>query len=403
MAYQELSPKVKAWINGVPFDEGTRQQVLLTASLPEVVGMAIMPDAHVGKGSTVGSVIVTKKVILPATVGVDLGCGMMAVRTTLTADDLPDNMDTIRSEIERAVPFGRTNNGGSGDRGAWGDNPPALVVSTWKNELEERFKKIVDKHEKIGTHNAMNHVGTGGTGNHFLEVCLDEDSRVWVMLHSGSRGVGNRIGTYFINKAKEEMARIHRGLPDSDLSFLEKGTEVFDDYIFAMTWAQDFALQSRRVMMQRALGVMRSHAGISSFQTEAHAVECHHNYVSFENHQGEELMITRKGAVNAERGKLGIIPGSMGTGSFIVEGLGNDDSFNSCSHGAGRTMSRTQAKKIITMEEHKEAMKGISARTDEDVLDESPRAYKDISDVIAAQSDLIRVKHRLRQIVNVKG
>ena len=403
MSYAELSPKVKAWVEGVQMDDNTREQILTTASLPEVVGMAIMPDCHLGKGSTVGSVVVTKKVVLPACCGVDIGCGMGAMRTSLTADDLPSDLSDIRSGLERAVPFGRTNNGGSGDRGAW-TNVPAAVSTAWKTHLHDRFEKILEKHEKIGRHNALNHAGTGGSGNHFLEVCLDEEDRVWVMLHSGSRGVGNRIGQLFINKAKEEMARIHRGVPDPDLSFLEKGTEVFDDYIEAMTWAQDFALISRQLMMTRALQVLRDHPKLPPFTTEKTAVECHHNYVSFENHFGEEVMVTRKGAVNAERGRLGIIPGTMGTGSFIVEGMGNSDSYNSCSHGAGRVMSRNMAKKLITMEDHAKAMQGIEYRKgDESLLDESPAAYKDISLVMAAQSDLIQIRHRLRQIVNVKG
>lgn len=400
--YIEWAPKVKAWVNGVHLDENTVNQVVTLASMPEVAAVSVMPDCHLGKGSTIGSVIITKKVILPATVGVDLGCGVNAIRTSLTASDLPESVDGLRSEIERAVPHGRTNNGQSGDRGAW-SNVPASVTTIWRDRLENRFNSILEKHPKIGSHNALTHCGTQGGGNHFLEVCIDEEQRVWIMLHSGSRGVGNRIGTYFINKAKEEMARIHRGLPDQDLSFLEKGTDVFDDYIEAMTWAQDFALTNRQIMMNRALMALRDHKGIPSFTTDKVAVECHHNYVSFERHLGDDVMVTRKGAVNAEKGKLGIIPTSMGTGSYIVEGLGNADSFNSCSHGAGRTMSRTQAKKVITMDEHKEAMKGISARTDEAVLDESPRAYKDPQAVMAAQADLVTIKHTLKQVLCVKG
>jgi tRNA-splicing ligase RtcB (3'-phosphate/5'-hydroxy nucleic acid ligase) len=401
--HSEWSDKVKAWVDGVHLDENTRTQVLITASLPEVVAVAVMPDAHVGLGSTVGSVVVTKKVLLPACAGVDLGCGMNAVRTSLTATDLPDSLSVIRNDLERAIPFGRTNNGGAGDRGAWA-TPPASVTSAWRTHLEDRFNKIVEKAPKIGHHNSITHLGSGGSGNHFLEVCLDEEDRVWVMLHSGSRGVGNRIAQFYINKAKEEMTKRHRGLPNEDLSFLERGTEVFDDYVEGMLWAQDFALVSRRLMLDRALKVLRDNPKIPSFTTAKVAVECHHNYVAFENHFGEEVIITRKGAVNAEKGRLGIIPGSMGTGSFIVEGLGNPDSYNSCSHGAGRVMSRTQAKKMITMEDHAKAMEGIEYRRDDpSLLDESPAAYKDLAAVIEAQTDLIQIKHRLRQIVNVKG
>lgn len=400
MDYESFGPKVKAFTKGVLFEDAAQAQVANTASLPVVEGVAIMPDVHYGLGATVGSVIATKKAIIPAAVGVDIGCGMVAVRTTLTANQLPDNLDEIRAGIEKSVPHGRTNQGQAGDRGAWA-NVPASNATAWKTHLHDRFETILDKHPKLGRHNAHNHLCSLGTGNHFIEVCLDEEDRVWVMLHSGSRGIGNRIGQLFITKAKEEMEARHIGVPDKDLSYLEEGTEVFDDYIEAMTWAQDFAALNRKLMLDRTLNVLRTH--LPPFQMEAKAINCHHNYASHEVHGGQPLWITRKGAVNAEKGKLGIIPGSMGTGSFIVEGLGNSDSFNSCSHGAGRTMSRNQAKKVITMEEHAEAMKGISARTDADVLDESPRAYKPIGDVIAAQSSLITVKHRLRQVINVKG
>ena len=398
--YVEFGPKVKTWTKGVLFEDSAQAQVANTASLGIVEGMAIMPDVHFGLGSTVGSVIATTKAIIPAAVGVDIGCGMVAVRTTITADQLPDNMDAIRADIERSVPCGRTNNGQKGDRGAW-DTIPASNATAWNTNLHDRFEKILDKAPKIGRHNACNHLGSLGSGNHFIEVCLDEEQRLWVMLHSGSRGVGNRIGQYFITKAKEEMAARHIGVPDADLSYLEEGTQVFDDYIEAMTWGQDFAALNRKLMMERVLDVLRKH--LPSFQMDAKAINCHHNYATKETHGGKDLWITRKGAVNAEKGKLGIIPTSMGTGSFIVEGLGNGDAYNSCSHGAGRTMSRNQAKKVISMEEHAEAMKGISARTDEAVLDESPRAYKDPLAVMAAQSDLVKIKHTLKQVLCVKG
>lgn len=399
--YEQFGPKVKAFTKGVLFEDAAQAQVANTASLNIVEGMAVMPDVHYGKGSTVGSVIATNRAIIPAAVGVDIGCGMVAIRTTLTANDLPDNLSAIRSDIEAAVPCGRTNNGQAGDRGAW-QNVPASNATAWRDHLHDRFEAILDKHEKIGRHNAHNHLCSLGTGNHFIEICLDEEDRVWVMLHSGSRGVGNRIGQYFITKAKEEMAARHIGVPDSDLSFLEEGTDVFEDYIEAMTWGQDFAALNRKLMLERVLNVLRKH--LPSFQMESKAINCHHNYASKETHGGKDLWITRKGAVNASKGQLGIIPGSMGTGSFIVEGLGNDDSYHSCSHGAGRTMSRNQAKKVITLEEHAEATKGIECRKDDGILDESPRAYKDINDVIKIQEgSLITVKHRLRQIVNVKG
>lgn len=398
--YIEFGPKVKTWTKGVLFEDEAQAQVANTASLGIVEGVAIMPDVHFGKGSTVGSVIATSAAIIPAAVGVDIGCGMVAVRTTIMASQLPDSMDEIRSDIERAVPHGRTNNGQAGDRGSWA-NVPASNATAWKTHLNDRFEAILDKAPKIGRQNAHNHLCSLGSGNHFIEVCLDEEQRLWVMLHSGSRGVGNRIGQYFITKAKEEMAARHIGLPDSDLSYLEEGTAVFDDYIEGMTWGQDFAALNRKLMLERVLDVLRKH--LPPFQTDAKAINCHHNYATKETHGGKDLWVTRKGAVNAEKGKLGIIPTSMGTGSFIVEGLGNADSYNSCSHGAGRTMSRTKARKMISMEEHAEAMKGISARTDEAVLDESPRAYKDPMAVMAAQSDLVSIKHTLKQILCVKG
>jgi tRNA-splicing ligase RtcB len=397
--YEWQGQNIKSWTKGVQFEDEAKQQVRLCAAMPFVEGVAVMPDVHAGIGATVGSVIATKGALMPAAVGVDIGCGMVAMRTTLTANDLPDSLGHIRAEIERAVPHGRTSNGGSGDRGAWA-NPPASVTTKWK-ALDVRFQAILAKHPKIGGHNAYHHLGTMGGGNHFVEVCLDEEDRVWVMLHSGSRGVGNRIGTYFINKAKEEMQRYHIGLADKDLSYLVEDTVIFDDYIEAMTWAQDFAAASREIMLERTVAALRKH--LPPFATDKVAINCHHNYTTREQHRGKSMWITRKGAVQAREGTLGIIPGSMGTGSFIVEGLGNDDSFHSCSHGAGRVMSRTKAKKLITLEDHIKATEGIECRKDVDVIDESPAAYKDVNAVMAAQSDLVKIKFHLRQIINVKG
>ncbi len=401
--YNWLGDNIKAWTKGVQFEPEAEMQVRNCAAMPFVEGVAVMPDVHSGKGATVGSVIATRKAIMPAAVGVDIGCGMVAIRTSLTANDLPDSLDHVRAEIERAVPHGRTNNGQAGDRGAWGDNPPASIMTAWRDTLEGRFKRILEKHPKIGDKagNTQMHLSSLGTGNHFIEVCLDETDHVWVMLHSGSRGVGNRIGSYFITKAKEEMQKYHIGLADTDLSYLVEETVIFDDYIEAMTWAQDFAMKNRELMLERVLAVLRKN--FPPFMTDKVAINCHHNYATKEHHRGHDMWVTRKGAVQARSGSLGIIPGSMGTGSFIVSGLGNDDSFHSCSHGAGRVMSRTKAKKVISMEQHAKAMQGISARLDADVLDESPAAYKAIGDVMAAQSDLVEIKHRLRQIINIKG
>ena len=394
---------LQLWDSAGPFEEGAMQQLRNVASLPFVHRhVAGMPDVHWGMGATIGSVVATKGAIVPAAVGVDIGCGMMAVKTSLNASDLPDNLEVVRSSIEAAVPHGRTDNGGRNDRGAWGEVPQAQA-GLFSNELAGRYERIIAKHSKAAHRATGHHLGTLGSGNHFIEICLDEEDGVWAMLHSGSRGVGNRIGTYFMAAAQREMAKWHidRYLPDKDLAYLVEHTELFDDYVDAVEWAQDYALANRRLMMSATLAAVAKH--VRPFDTADMAVNCHHNYVARENHFGQNLLVTRKGAVRARKGDLGIIPGSMGTGSFIVEGLGNPESFCSCSHGAGRKMSRNEAKRRITLDEHKQAMTGIAARIDADVLDESPAAYKDIGAVMDAQTDLVSIKHRLRQVVNVKG
>jgi len=393
---------IKHWTKGVMLDERAREQLHNIASLPFIhKHVAVMPDVHWGMGATIGSVIATKGAIVPAAVGVDIGCGMMAVKTSLRASDLPDNLRAVRSEIERSVPHGRTDNGGINDRGSWNILPQAHSQA-W-SKLYSGYKDIIEKHPKAKSFNNELHLGTLGTGNHFIEICLDEDDYVWAMLHSGSRGAGNKIGMYFINKAKEEMERYHitEYLADKDLSYLVEHTEIFDDYVSAVDWAQNYAKVNRHLMMEVVLCSLSGHT--KPFDRKAEAVNCHHNYISRENHFGSNVWVARKGAVRARDGDLGIIPGSMGTGSFIVRGLGNSESFCSCSHGAGRVMSRTQAKKEISMEQHAAAMKGIEARLDADVIDESPAAYKDIGAVMRAQDDLVEVVARLRQVVNVKG
>ena len=401
--HQTGGAPLKLWDSAGPFEAGAMQQLRNVASLPFVhKHVAGMPDVHWGKGATVGSVIATKAAIVPAAVGVDIGCGMMAVRTSLKADRLPDSLSAIRSEIERAVPKGFESTQGTNFlKGDWRETPNA-ISRTWFDRFDARYRSIMAKHPKIDGPTS-NQLGSMGGGNHFIEICLDEEDRVWVMLHSGSRGTGNRIGTYFINAAKEaiEKERLDFHLPDKDLAFLSEGSQLFDDYIEAMHFAQDYAMSNRELMMLRVLEALRKH--LPGFKTDKVAINCHHNYAVQETHFGERVWVTRKGAVRAGEGELGIIPGSMGTGSFIVEGLGNEASFCSCSHGAGRVMSRGEAKRRITLEQHAEAMKGIEARLDEGVLDESPAAYKDIGSVMAAQEDLVAVKHRLRQVVNVKG
>lgn len=393
---------IKSWTRGVPVDDKAREQLARAAKMPFIFRhVAAMPDVHVGIGATVGSVIPTKGAVIPAAVGVDIGCGMMAARTSLMAHDLPDNLEGLRSAIERAVPHGRTTGrGGRGDKGAWGD-PQAHIVEAWST-LAARFKRITDKYPRLEKTNNLVHLGTLGTGNHFIELCIDQEARVWVMLHSGSRGVGNAIGTFFIELAKQDMRKWHINLPDEDLAYFPEGTDHFDDYVEAVGWAQDFAALNRRVMMANVIAALRLQIA-KPFDAEMEAVNCHHNYVQRENHFGENVLVTRKGAVRAAKGVMGIIPGSMGAKSFIVRGLGNAESFDSCSHGAGRVMSRTEAKKLVSLDEHIADTMGVECRKDEGVIDETPRAYKPIEAVMAAQADLVEIVHTLKQVVCVKG
>jgi tRNA-splicing ligase RtcB len=391
---------IKMWTNGVPVEEEARAQLARTATMPFIFKhMAVMPDVHVGKGSTVGSVIPTLHAVIPAAVGVDIGCGMMAAKTTLNASDLPDNLSAVRSAIERAVPHGRTV--GKRDKGAWGDKAPAATDAAW-GQLVEPFTRLTDKHPRLKKTNNRAHLGTLGTGNHFIELCLDEAGAVWIMLHSGSRGVGNAIGSHFIELAKKDMRTWMINLPDQDLAYFPEGTEHFDDYVEAVEWAQNFARHNREVMMQHVVGALRETIA-KPFEAHVEAINCHHNYVSRENHFGENILVTRKGAVRARKGEMGIIPGSMGARSFIVRGLGNAESFDSCSHGAGRSMSRTAARKKFTLADHVAATEGVECRKDEDVIDETPAAYKDIDAVMHAQRDLVEIVYTLKQVVCVKG
>lgn len=393
---------IKAWTRGVPAEQAALEQLENIARLPIIHRwVAAMPDVHKGIGATVGSVIPTVGAVIPAAVGVDIGCGMMAVQTTLRASDLPDDLAPMRSTIERAVPHGRSKKPGRYDRGSWGVVPNS-VGSVWR-ELESVFTRIAQKHPAVEKANTVIHLGTLGTGNHFIEVCLDEADLVWFMLHSGSRGVGNRIGSYFIALAKKDMERHIKNLPDENLAYFHEGTEHFDDYIEAVGWAQRFARHNRELMMQAVLSNVRKLKGIPPFQTAKQAVNCHHNYVAQEEHYGKNVFVTRKGAVRAGAGDLGIIPGSMGARSFIVRGKGNPESFCSCSHGAGRIMSRTQAKKEFSLEDHGKATAGVECRKDAGVIDETPGAYKDIDKVMAAQGDLVEVLHTLKQVICVKG
>jgi tRNA-splicing ligase RtcB (3'-phosphate/5'-hydroxy nucleic acid ligase) len=405
MSYQQLDVAggvpVKMWTNGVPVEAEAQRQLENAAKLPIVFShVAVMPDVHYGIGATIGSVIPTLKAIIPAAVGVDIGCGMMACKTTLTASDLPDNLGPLRSAIEKAVPHGMSPKRFGRDTGSW-ENPPAAADAAWA-QLVTEFDALCVDYPRLKNTNNHRHMGTLGGGNHFVEICLDEAGGVWIMLHSGSRGVGNAIGTHFIELAKKDAELHQRNLPDQDLAYLEEGAQYFGDYVRGVGWAQKFARLNREVMMQAVIGALRKTIA-KPFETHLEAVNCHHNYVQKETHFGQEVFVTRKGAVSARAGELGIIPGSMGAKSFIVRGKGNPDSFNSCSHGAGRTMSRTKAKKLYTVDDQIRATQGVECRKDADVIDEIPMAYKDIDAVMLAQNDLVEVVYTLKQVVCVKG
>jgi tRNA-splicing ligase RtcB len=395
---------VKMWTHGVPVEEEAKRQLANTARMPFIYKhIAVMPDVHVGKGSTIGSVIPTLGAIIPAAVGVDIGCGMMAAKTTLTASDLPDSLGRLRSAIEKAIPHGispKARGHKGRDQGSW-DTPPKPVDAAWA-QLKEGFDAICHKTPKLANTNNYRHLGTLGSGNHFVEVCLDETGFVWLMLHSGSRGVGNAIGTHFIELARQDMRAHQVNLPDQDLAYLSEGTRHYDDYVEAVGWAQKFARLNREVMMQNLITAVRS-VITKPFDAHVEAVNCHHNYVQKEHHFGRDVLVTRKGAVSARAGELGISPGSMGAKSYIVRGRGNPESFHSCSHGAGRTMSRSEAKRRFTTEDQVRATQGVECRKDAAVIDEIPMAYKDIDAVMRAQDELVEVVHTLKQVICVKG
>ena len=406
--YTETAGKpIKAWTRGVPVDEKAMGQLHNLAALPFIHSHVVaMPDVHWGLGATVGSVVPCRRAIIPAAVGVDIGCGMMAVETGLTSHQLPDNLAPLRDVIEAAVPHGRTSPQPANDAGAWTD-VPARVAAVWntrpyrKATLKAGFEALLERHPRLAKSNSVHHLGTLGTGNHFIEVCLDEADRVWVMLHSGSRGIGNRIGTTFIELAKHDMRRWFINLPDVDLAYFPEGTDHFVEYVRAVAWAQAFARANREVMMEAVLDAMATL--FRGLTRGALAVNCHHNYVVQEHHFGADVWVTRKGAVRAGAGELGIIPGSMGARSYIVRGKGNADAFHSCAHGAGRVMSRGEARRRFTVADHVQATEGVECRKDAAVIDETPMAYKDIDAVMAAQSDLVEVVRTLKQVVCVKG
>jgi tRNA-splicing ligase RtcB (3'-phosphate/5'-hydroxy nucleic acid ligase) len=393
--FETAGVPVKAWVKGVEFDENARKQVANMASLPFVHShVAVMPDVHLGRGATVGSVIPTLGAIVPAAVGVDIGCGMVAQKLTLRAEDLPSDLRGVRSAIERVVPVGRGQH----------RDATASAERAWEEGLGERYARVKERAPQISTRNVREQLGTMGGGNHFCEVCLDESGSVWLVLHSGSRGVGNRIGSYYIERAHEELARAGVTIADRDLAHLTEHTPAFDAYVEAVGFAQDYARLNREIMIENALEALRDRkVKLPRFARAEIAVNCHHNYVARERHFGADVYVTRKGAVRAGLGELGFIPGSMGARSFVVRGLGNADSFESCSHGAGRRMSRGEARNRLTLADLKRETHGVECRKDAGVLDEAPSAYKDVDAVMRAQHDLVRIVHALRQVVCIKG
>jgi tRNA-splicing ligase RtcB len=385
---------VKVYTGAIEPD--ARRQLVNVSNLPVVHHhVAAMPDVHLGIGATVGSVIPTLNAIIPAAVGVDIGCGMMAARLSLSAGDLEEkSLRKVFSQISRDVPVGFAQHEERDAR----DN--AAVP------FDKGLKKILQKHpgvqKRVGKQSSwVRQLGTLGGGNHFIELCLDEQGRAWVMLHSGSRGIGNAIGGYFIELARKDMERNLARLPDRNLAYFTEGAGHFADYVEAVGWAQDYAAANRAEMMDLVLEALRRH--LPAFEVTDEAVNCHHNYVERERHYGEDVWLTRKGAIRARKGELGIIPGSMGTRSYIVRGRGSAESFDSCAHGAGRKMSRTLAEKSFGTKDLEIQTAGVICRKDKGVLDEIPGAYKDIDEVMANQSDLVEVVHTLKQVVCVKG
>jgi len=389
---------VKVWTPQL--EPQARRQLENVASLPIVHGhIAAMPDVHSGIGATVGSVIPTRAAIIPAAVGVDIGCGMNAVRLSLHASDLPTSLGKIRGAIERDVPVGFDMHESAKGRGGSREEK-ARAMRRGLAKIVEKNPQI-EQMQKDFRETWVRQLGTLGGGNHFIEVCLDESQAVWVMLHSGSRGIGNVIGRHFIERARREMEKRDVHLPDRDLAWLAQGTPAFDEYVEAVHWAQDYATQNRAEMMEAILEAIGRH--LPPLRVVGEVISCHHNYVAREKHFGEDLLVTRKGAIRAGVGELGIIPGSMGARSFIVRGKGNPESLCSCAHGAGRRMSRTEAKRRFSAADVARQTEGVECRKDSGVVDEIPQAYKDVEEVMANQSDLVDVVHTLKQVVCVKG
>lgn len=392
---EEGKHPIRIWTKDI--DEGALQQLKNLATLPFIHkhGVAAMPDVHWGIGATVGSVIATDGAIIPAAVGVDIGCGMMAVLTGLFAWDLPDNLAALRRQIERDVPLG--------PGGRHKEDSALHLTDAWR-WLAPGYAVITEKYPKLDMRKSPAfQLGTLGSGNHFIEVCIDENQQVWIMLHSGSRGVGNTIGRYFIEVAKRKMEEFFVTLPDKDLAYLPDGSQEHADYIEAVSWAQAYARYNREVMMNTVINALKHAVPDKPWDVITMAVNCHHNYVEKENHFGKNVWLTRKGAIRARTDDLGIIPGSMGVKSYIVRGLGNPDSYHSCSHGAGRAYGRKQARSKFSLADLEAQTKGVECRKDDAVLDELPSAYKDIDVVMENQKDLVEIVHTLKQVICVKG
>jgi tRNA-splicing ligase RtcB len=394
---QEISEgRVPVKVYTGDIEPAARAQLVNVSRLPIVHHhVAAMPDVHLGIGATVGSVIPTVRAIIPAAVGVDIGCGMMAARLSLTSEDVSEKaLRSVFNQITRDVPVG------------FAQHKDRDVRDSAARRFQKGLRRILDKHPGIdkrkGKGTSWAHqLGTLGGGNHFIEVCLDEANAVWVMLHSGSRGIGNAIGSYFIELARKDAERNNAQLPDRDLAYFPEGAAHFADYVEAVGWAQDYARANREEMMDLVLEALVRH--LADFEVTEEAVNCHHNYVEREEHYGEKVWVTRKGAIRARPGELGIIPGSMGARSYIVRGKGSAESFHSCAHGAGRRMSRNAAQKAFSLDDLKRQTEGVVCRKDKGVLDEIPGAYKDIDEVMANQSDLVEVVHTLKQVLCVKG
>jgi tRNA-splicing ligase RtcB len=399
----ELMKNVQAWTEGVEVEWDAMQQIRNIAGLPILAGhVAVMPDVHLGKGATVGTVVPTRGAIIPAAVGLDIGCGMAALRTELQAGQLPESLAAVRVAIEAAVPVGFDLHGA--EINPTHEGPHGRDLRTKMQALYARFEQlaILSVLGRVDARRIWRQLGTLGGGNHFIELCLDEAGTVWIMLHSGSRNIGKTIGEAAIGMAREAAVRERVALPDKDLAWLNEGSPEFAQYTEALQWAQDYAALNRELMLFRVLNALRRELQ-HPIRLTAEVVNCHHNYATLEEHFGSKVWITRKGAVSARAGQLGIIPGSMGTRSYIVRGRGNPLAYCSCSHGAGRRMSRGAAKRMFDLEALASQTAGVECRKDAGVLDEIPGAYKDIDKVMAAQADLVDVVHTLKQVLCVKG